>query len=135
MNIIIKIMFIVIPIFIGLTMIVTITMIISPKFKGYLMSRQIKSIKHMTDYSKKDIEDIEYNIYTTSIDAENKIVNDKYSEMENIYTKKANAKKEALSATSKTIKEELLSTYCKYCKEKIPIDSNYCNKCGKKQKN
>ena len=33
-------------------------MIISPKLRGKLMSHQIKSLKHMTNYSKKDIVDI-----------------------------------------------------------------------------
>ena len=32
--------------------------IFSPKFRGKLMSHQVKAVKHMTDYSKEDLEDI-----------------------------------------------------------------------------
>ena len=50
------VMFVVIPIFIGIVFIFVLAMIISPKFRGKMMARQVKSMKYMLDESKKDLE-------------------------------------------------------------------------------
>ena len=52
------IMFTIVPMFIGIVFIFVILSIISPKFRGKMMSRQIKATKHMVDYSKEDLEDL-----------------------------------------------------------------------------
>lgn len=49
-----EILFYIVPILIGITFIMTIALMVSPKLRGKLMSRQIKATKHMMDYSKED---------------------------------------------------------------------------------
>ena len=108
------IIFVITAIFIGFTFIFVVLMFVSPKLRGKLMSRQVKAFKHMTDYSKKDFEDINYNVADASMNA--------------------NINKDAIYIKSKAIKDGLSSfmIYCKYCGNKIDSDSKYCNYCGKK---
>lgn len=133
MQLITEIMFIIIPIFIGLTFLFALATIISPKLRGKIMSRQIKSIKHMTDYSQKYLEDIEYNIKKAHIDAEKKIVDKKYSDLESIYTNISSAKNNAVKQTMNAVKEGLDGhKYCQNCARINKEDATYCDKCGKK---
>lgn len=47
---------------------------------------------------------------------------------------KADISSEAISTTTRAIKEGLKDTkYCPHCGEKIPADSKFCKKCGKEQ--
>ena len=83
--------------------------IVSPKFRGKIMSNQVKAVKHMTDYSKEDLKtiaDTEVEISASAL------------------KKKAKAIKEGLT-------EEKM--YCKHCGSLIDNDSTFCKKCGKKQ--
>lgn len=112
-------LFIIVPIFIGITFLFTIIMIVSPKARGKMMSRQIKAAKYMLDESEEDLR--------------------------NMATKSANISKEGISITTKAIKDGFTDNgfdstsssnygyYCKSCGEPIDIDSIYCKKCGKKQ--
>ena len=52
------ILFYIVPIFIGLVFVFVIALMISPKLRGKLMSKQIKAAKHMMDYSKEDLKDL-----------------------------------------------------------------------------
>lgn len=105
-----KVMFVIVPIFIFLVFVFVIAQIVSPKFRGKMMSRQIKSVKYMMDESKNDIESIS--------------------------TDMANATKEGIKTTTRAIKEgfeEDKGIYCKYCGSKIDEDSKFCKNCGKEQ--
>ena len=62
-----NIMFIVVSIFILLVFIFVILSIISPKFRGKIMRRQVKATKYMVDYSKDDLEDIGTNLGNVAI--------------------------------------------------------------------
>ena len=53
-----EILFYIVPILIGITFVLMIALMISPKLRGKLMSSQIKAAKHMMDYSKEDLKDI-----------------------------------------------------------------------------
>lgn len=104
------VLFIIVPIFIMIVFVFIIIQIISPQFRGKLMSREIKAIKYMVDESKEDLTDISTNM--------------------------ANATKEGIKTTTSAIKEGLMSTeniYCKYCGTKIDKDSKFCKQCGKEQ--
>ena len=106
----IQVMFIIVPILIALVFIFVIAQIVSPKFRGKIMNRQIKSIRYMVDESKDDIESIS--------------------------TDMANATKEGVETTTHAIKKGLTgleSIYCKYCGRKIDKDSRFCKNCGKEQ--
>ena len=104
------IMFIVVPIFILLTFVFMILIMFSSKFRGKMMSKQIKATKYMMDESKDDIESISTNM--------------------------ANATKGGVETTARAIKKgftEEEGIYCKYCESKIDVDSKFCKNCGKEQ--
>lgn len=102
--------FIVISIFIAMIFVFVIAQLVSPKFRGKMMSRQIKSMKYMMDESKDDIESIS--------------------------TDMANATKEGIETTTRAIKKGFTedgNIYCKHCGNKIDKDSKFCKNCGMEQ--
>ena len=102
-------LFIIVPIFIGIVFVFVIAMFISPKFRGKMMSRQIKAGKYMMEESKEDIKSISDNM--------------------------AYATKDGIKTTVGAIKEGLKgeSIFCKHCGSSIDADSKFCKKCGKEQ--
>ena len=103
-------MFIIVPIFIALVFVFMIAQIISPKFRGKIMSKQIKATKYMMDDSKEDIK--------------------------NIYTDMANATKDGIEITTRAIKKgftEEENINCMHCGSKIDKDSKFCKNCGGEQ--
>ena len=93
-----------------LIFIVTFIAILSPKVRGKMLSREVKSLKYMMDESKEDIESISTNM--------------------------ADATKEGIRTTTHAIKEGFTkddSVYCKHCGSKIDKDSKFCKNCGKEQ--
>ena len=56
-----------------ITMIVTIFSIFSSKLRGKLLNKQVKAIKYMTDYSKDDIQAINENMSSISINSKKNI--------------------------------------------------------------
>lgn len=104
------VMFIIILIFIALIFIFIIAQIISPRFRGKMMSRQMKSMKYMIDESKNDIESISTDL--------------------------ANATKEGIEITAHAVKKgfaEDQDIYCKHCGSKTDKNSKFCKNCGKEQ--
>lgn len=129
-------MFIIVSIFIGIVFILTIALVISPKLRGKLMSHQIKSIKHMTNYSKEDIEEISTNMQNMAINIKKQVLDENEELLKNISSREAQIENEGLKVKLNTIKEELLTDrniYCKHCGQSISNDSKYCKYCGKKQ--
>ncbi|MBP3920199.1 MAG: zinc ribbon domain-containing protein [Bacilli bacterium] len=101
---------IIVPIFMALVFVFVIAQIVSPKFRGKMMSRQMKSVKYMMDESKDDIESISTNM--------------------------ANATKGGIETTARAIKKGFTDEgdiYCKHCGSKIDNDSKFCKICGKEQ--
>ena len=83
-------------------------MIFSPKFKGKMLSKQVKATKYMMDESKGDIQSVS--------------------------TDMAEATSDAVEISTRAIKKGFTSEesiFCKYCGQKIDKDSKFCNKCGK----
>lgn len=77
-----EILFYIVPILIGITFIMTIALMVSPKLRGKLMSRQIKATKHMIDYSKEDLKDILSTSADIGINAEKEILDNNEETME-----------------------------------------------------
>lgn len=130
-----KIMFIIVPIISILIFILTIVLIFSSKFRGKLMSKQIKAVKNMTDYSKDDIENIMTNLGNISVNAQNNIVTENEETLKNIADKQANINKDSITTISKAIKDGFSkeTIFCKHCGSVIDEDSTFCKYCGKEQ--
>ena len=107
-----NIIFICAAVIIGLGFIFTILMMVSPKFKGKMMSRQVKAAKYMMEDSKEDLKEISDDMA--------------YASKDSITT--------ATRAIKKGLKDEKNSSlYCKNCGSEIDADSRFCKKCGKEQ--
>lgn len=107
----------------------------SPKIRGKFMSNQVKSVKYMTDYAKKDIEDINTNVADAQVKSRKNVIDKNYDDLKDISSKSAEINKEAISMTTKAIKDGFNEDkkYCKWCGSLIDRDSNFCKDCGKKQ--
>ena len=129
------ILFYIVPILIGITFVLMIALMISPKLQGKLMSRQIKATKHMMDYSKEDLKDILSTSADIGINAEKEILDNNEETMEDNVTRKANINKKGIEITTNAIKEGLTRSkiYCKHCGKLIDDDSKFCKSCGKEQ--
>lgn len=130
-----EILFYIVPILIGITFIMTIALMVSPKLRGKLMSRQIKATKHMMDYSKEDLKDILSTSADIGINAEKEILDNNEETMMENATRKANINKKGIEITANAIKEGLTGSkiYCKHCGKLIDEDSKFCKSCGKEQ--
>ena len=130
-----EILFYIVPILIGITFVLMIALMISPKLRGKLMSSQIKATKHMMDYSKEDLKDILSTSADIGINAEKEILDNNEETMEDNVTRKANINKKGIEITTKAIKEGLTRStiYCKHCGKLIDEDSKFCKLCGKEQ--
>ncbi len=130
-----EILFYIVPILIGITFVMTIALMVSPKLRGKLMSRQIKAAKHMMDYSKEDLKDLLSTSADIGINAEKEILDNNEETMKDNATRKANISKEGIEITANAIKEGLSKNkiYCKHCGKLIDEDSRFCKSCGKEQ--
>ena len=130
-----EILFYIVPILIGITFIMTIALMVSPKLRGKLMSRQIKATKHMMDYSKEDLKDLLSTSADIGINAEKEILDNNEETMMENATRKANINKKGIEITANAIKEGLNGSkiYCKHCGKLIDDDSKFCKSCGKEQ--
>ena len=119
-----------------LMFIFVIIQIVSPKARGKMMSKHFKSLKHMTEYAKDDMEDVIENFGNISANAQNNIINQNEDILRNIATKQANINKDAIRTTASAIREGFGSTntmFCKHCGSSIDADSKFCKSCGKEQ--
>ena len=130
-----EILFYIVPILIGITFIMTIALMVSPKLRGKLMSRQIKATKHMMDYSKEDLKDILSTSADIGINVEKEILDNNEEKMKENAKRKANINKKGIEITANAIKEGLNGSkiYCKHCGKLIDEDSKFCKSCGKEQ--
>lgn len=130
-------LFMIAPIFIGMVFIASIAIIISPKLRGKLMSRQIKSAKYMLEKSKEDLEQIGTIAGAISVNTKENILNQHEDTLKDTTRREANIRKEGVEITARAIKEGLNSSgkkgYCKHCGESIDGDSKFCKSCGKEQ--
>ena len=82
-------------------------LIFSPKIRGKMMSKHVKSTKYMMDESKDDIKSIS--------------------------TDMAEATEDAVEITTRAIKRgtQTEKNFCKHCGQKLDKDAKFCSKCGK----
>lgn len=125
------ILFIIVPILIACGFIFTFAMILSPKLRGKMMSRQFKSIKYMMEESKDDFA----NIANSAINVKKNILDNNEAVLTEMVNQEANIVKGGIETTVKAIKKGLTEdkVYCKHCGVSIDFDSKFCKKCGKEQ--
>ena len=125
-------MFIIVPIFIVVMFVFTFSMIISPKLRGKMMSRQFKSVSYMMEESKEDLA----KLGGTAVGIKKQILDENEDVLTDIAYKEAKLKSVGIKSAAKAIKEWLTDTdsiYCKHCGSEIDSDSKFCKKCGKEQ--
>lgn len=130
-----KIMFIVVGIFIAGTFIYTFAMMFSPKLRGKMMSRQVKALKHMTDYSKEDLESIAKESAGVAIRSKKGILDENEEILNEIADRETEIEARQIKKKVRAIKEGLEedTIYCKHCGKQIDSDSKFCKRCGKEQ--
>lgn len=131
-----SIMFVIVPILIGCVFVFMLIYLISPKFRGKIMSRQVKAVKHMMDYSKDDLTSIGKTAGDVGVKVANGVVTGNEETLKNLSTTSANINKEGIAITAKAIKDGLTkedTIYCKHCGQPIEKDSKFCKHCGKEQ--
>ena len=107
-------------------------MIVSPKLRGKMMSRQFKSVRYMLEESKDDLAKLS----NTGIEIKKQILDENEEMLTNIASKEANIEGVKIKSAAKAIKEGLTENntiYCKHCGSLIDSDSKYCKVCGKEQ--
>lgn len=114
-----------------------IAMIFNPKLRGRMMSNNIKAMKHMTDFSKEDMQDMITQLSDVAINAKSNIINNNEEVLRDMASKEANINKDAIKTTFSAIREGLTgdnaNMFCKHCGAVIDADSKFCKDCGKEQ--
>lgn len=130
-----NIMFAIVPVLVVCVFVFTFIMILSPKFRGKMMSRQIKATKYMIEESKEDLTDLVATTGDVTMNASKKILDENEDNIRDMITKGANISKVGIETTVRAIKKGLTEDviYCKYCGASIDLDSKFCKHCGKKQ--
>ena len=117
---------------------------ISPKFRGKLMARNIRAVKHMSDYSKEDLQDIQENLQASIIDAQSNVINEHEDQLRDLSDKSADINHDAIKSVASAVASGISSglnspssntkkIYCKHCGACIDADSTFCKQCGKRQ--
>ena len=135
MNVIPFVFFIIFGISIFMFIFIFINMV-SGKARGKLMSKQVKAMKHMVDYSKEDLEELMTDLGSVSANVQNNIVNENEDILRNVANKTADINKDAIETTIGAVKRgwdgnKNSGQFCKYCGKKIDGDSRFCKYCGK----
>ncbi len=128
-------LFVIVPIFILVIFIFTIMMMISPKLRGKLMSRQVKATRYMMEEAKDDLKEMGTMAGDIQAQTKKNILDQNEEVLKEIEKRSANIKKEGIEIKMKAIKDGLSknTVYCKYCGVLIDEDSKFCKKCGKEQ--
>lgn len=131
-----NIVFTIVSIFTAVVFIFVIVFLVSPKFRGKIMSRQIKATKHMVDYSKEDLEDLGTSMGNLAVNMRKNMLDQNEDTLKDISDREANIKKGYVKTMAGAIREgfkEEDTIYCKHCGSMIDSDSKFCKKCGKEQ--
>ena len=131
------IIFPIVLIIIVLGFIFTFAMIFSSKLRGKMMSKQVKSLRHMMDESADDIESLGATLGGVSARTRKKILDENEDILADVTQREANIKKGYVKTMAKAVKEGFsgdgATAFCKHCGALIDEDSTFCKKCGKKQ--
>ena len=102
-NTIFNIMFTIVPILVFAIFIFTFIMIFSPKARGKMLSKQVKSLNIMLENSKDELAALS----KTATNLQKEILEQNEEDLKDIATTKANINKEAIEVTAEAIKKGL----------------------------
>lgn len=109
----------------------------SPKARGKMMSKQMEAMKHMTNFSKNDMQDVLTNLSEVSLNAKRNVITQNEEALRDIANKEASINRDAIKTTMGAIREGLSgeekTVFCKHCGAIIDADSRFCKECGKEQ--
>ena len=158
-----KIMSVLVPVLAVGIFVFVFAMLLSPKLRGKVMSRQVKATKYMLDESKDTLTDIattaggiaadsadnilQQNEQTLTdiaartgsikVNAQHAILQQNGDKLGDIAAQTASIASPAVEAVARAVKkgvaEEEASVFCKYCGAPIDADSVFCKKCGRQQ--
>lgn len=131
-----KIFFVFVSIFVVFGFIFVLALMFSPKLRGKFLGKQVQAMRHMTDYTKEDLEQIQKNLGAVAIKAKKDILDENEDTLKDMANKQANINKDAIKTTVGAIKEGFTGNavmFCKHCGATIDSDSKFCKKCGKEQ--
>ncbi len=128
-------LFIIVPIVIVVGLVALLVMLVSPKLRGKLMSRQMRSTRYMLEESKDDLEKMVATMGSIAARSKKGILDQNEDILRENATRSANISKDAIEITTSAIRKGLKgnSIYCKHCGKKIDEDSTFCKFCGKEQ--
>ncbi len=128
-------LFVIVPIFVLMIFIFTIMMMISPKLRGKLMSRQVKATRYMMEEAKDDLKEMGTMAGDIQVQTKKNILDQNEDVLKEIEKRSANIKKEGIEIKMRAIKDGFSQNmiYCKHCGASIDEDSKFCKKCGKEQ--
>ena len=127
--------------------------LISPRFRGMLMARQVRALRHATDMAKDDLSRSASNVAKAGIDAADEVHDSRGEELRNIASTLTDIKVSSVTgALEKNLDgiRDIISTasdavkgtgsegdasgkiFCKYCGAQVDGDSLFCKKCGRK---
>ena len=123
----VNILFIIVPIIIGVIFIVTICMIFSPKLRSKLMGSQLKSLKYMTEQNKDTLADIGTTMGNVAVNVNKNILDQNEDTLTDIASKEADIESIRVEKYAKAIKKG-------FTDDTTTNDDTmkYCIKCGKK---
>lgn len=107
-------------------------MTFSPKLQGKMMSKQVKSMRHMLEESKDDLVELS----GTAAGLKKQILTENEEVLTDAARAEARIQSVGIKSAARAIKEGLIesdSIYCKHCGSQIDNDSRFCKSCGKEQ--
>lgn len=136
MNMIIfDVLSVIVPIFILGMFVFTIIIMLSPKLRGKLMSRQIKATKYMMEDAKDDLNEIGTIAGDIQAQTRKNILDQNEEVLREVEKRSANIEKEGIKIKMRAMKDGFSknTVYCKHCGASIDEDSKFCKYCGKEQ--
>ena len=123
--------------FLAICMIVfTVCIMFVPSFRSKFFGHQLRMQKRMLEDNKDVITDIGKISGEIGVKTSKGVLDENEDDIRHVVTKTADVSKEAITITTRAIREgftEENTVYCKHCGANIDADSTFCKKCGKKQ--
>lgn len=112
-------------------MIYVFIMMLSPKRRGKMLSRQVKSMKEMMQFSSDDLSALTQ----VGLEAKKKILDNNEDLLKELNKRDAEIEAAGIKTKARAFKEGFAegAMFCKHCGAMIDEDSKFCKKCGKEQ--